>query len=61
MAKIHKTHIAHQNINENSSQLLELFDQNGYDLTELEKLYSLFYLITLCLCVARSYRNALHL
>ena len=31
-----------QNINENSSQLLELFDQNGYDLTELEKLYSLY-------------------
>ena len=29
-----------QNINEKSSQLLDLFDQNGYDLTELEKLYS---------------------
>lgn len=30
------------NVNEKSSQLLELFDQNGYDLTELEKLYSLY-------------------
>jgi hypothetical protein len=29
-------------VNENSSHLLELFDQNGYDLTELEKLYSLY-------------------
>jgi hypothetical protein len=31
-----------QNINENSSHLLALFDQNGYDLTELEKVYSLY-------------------
>jgi hypothetical protein len=31
-----------QNINENCSQLLDLFDQNGYDLTELEKLYGLY-------------------
>jgi len=31
-----------QNINEKSSQLLDLFDQNGYDLTELEKLYGLY-------------------
>ena len=31
-----------KNINENSHHLLELFDQNGYDLTELEKLYSLY-------------------
>ena len=29
-------------LNENSSKLLDLFDQNGYDLTELEKLYSLY-------------------
>jgi len=31
-----------QNINENSSHLLALFDQNGYDLTELEKVYALY-------------------
>jgi hypothetical protein len=30
------------NVNEHSSDLLALFDQNGYDLTELEKLYSLY-------------------
>lgn len=29
-------------VDENSSHLLDLFDQNGYDLTELEKLYSLY-------------------
>jgi hypothetical protein len=31
-----------QNINEKSSHLLDLFDQNGYDLTELEKVYGLY-------------------
>jgi hypothetical protein len=29
-------------VDENSSHLLDLFDQNGYDLTELEKLYGLY-------------------
>jgi hypothetical protein len=29
-------------ISENSSDMIALFDQNGYDLTELEKLYSLY-------------------
>jgi hypothetical protein len=29
-------------VDEHSSDLLALFDQNGYDLTELEKLYSLY-------------------
>ena len=29
-------------VDENSSDMLALFDQNGYDLTELEKLYSNF-------------------
>jgi len=38
----HPINIKKHNINSKSHDMLSLFDQNGYDLTELEKVYSLY-------------------